>query len=184
MAKYIQTRAGEGKQKVGSFVSVSCLLDSGGDFPSFFSFFFPFLFPPLFFQQVSTIHREMTAPGMTQCPAPLTPDSRVAGIFADRLEVDCPNGSTCVYLANFTTLLCCPPGNGNCPRIETIPCDLAPQDARDRQLAVKLKTVAMQHVLPRCGNNCCPFGYTCTQLNGISVCEQDADQTIPPELAA
>lgn len=145
---------------------------------------FPFL---SFFFFIFTLPTEsaMASPGMSPCPAPLVTDPRVNGT-AERIDVECLTGSTCVFLAGFTTVLCCPQGGRLCTTIEPITCDLSAQDVANKNVAVQLKTVALQHVLPRCDDpigRCCPFGYTCAKREAGSACIQNAQQTARPLLA-
>ncbi|KAK4188380.1 hypothetical protein QBC35DRAFT_207047 [Podospora australis] len=90
----------------------------------------------------------------------------------------CPNGQNCIVLAGNTTVLCCPnnPSNANCKKIQTIPCDISQQDASKNQDAV-VKTTALDGTLPKCGDNCCPFGYSCSN----DLCVRDGDQSKPPQ---
>ncbi|KAI9650162.1 hypothetical protein NHQ30_000175 [Ciborinia camelliae] len=82
----------------------------------------------------------------------------------------CPSTSTCISLAQNTTLLCCPNG-GDCSTIQPITCDITQQNATAHP-ANTLKTTALTVTLETCGLNCCPFGYTCKNGN----CQINANQ--------
>ncbi|KAL2017727.1 hypothetical protein VTK56DRAFT_1752 [Thermocarpiscus australiensis] len=87
----------------------------------------------------------------------------------------CPSGQTCIALAGNTTLLCCPDG-ANCERIAPLPCDISLQDGEKNPDAV-VKTTALGGTLGRCGDQCCPFGYSCA---GGSQCIMDRNQNAVP----
>ncbi|KAL2133807.1 hypothetical protein VTI74DRAFT_1664 [Chaetomium olivicolor] len=86
----------------------------------------------------------------------------------------CPPGQRCIALAGNTTLLCCPSG-GDCQRIEPLPCDLSLQDGEKNPDAV-IKTTALGGTLARCGDSCCPFGYSCRN----NACIMDENQNVVP----
>jgi len=86
----------------------------------------------------------------------------------------CPTEQTCMALAGNTTLLCCPKGS-DCAKIKTIGCDVSLQDAVRQPLSL-VKTTALTSTLPRCGDRCCPFGYSCQE----GECVKDRDQNTPP----
>lgn len=81
----------------------------------------------------------------------------------------CPAGNDCISLASSTASICCPVGQ-NCQQIATILCDVALQDA-NKNPNQPIHTTNTGGTLPTCGNQCCPFGYTCGTLNGQPVCE-------------
>ncbi|KAI1347481.1 hypothetical protein F5Y01DRAFT_318675 [Xylaria sp. FL0043] len=87
----------------------------------------------------------------------------------------CPTLSTCHVLAGNTTLLCCP-GGSDCSTIQPIVCNISLQDPAANPEAV-VKTTALSATLPTCGEQCCPFGYSC---NGNGNCVEDEDQSQKP----
>jgi len=78
-------------------------------------------------------------------------------------------------LAGNTTAVCCPAG-ARCVQIEPIDCNMELQDA-SRKPDAKIHTTALTSVLGKCGDACCPFGYTC---NEQLKCAMDVDQSQPP----
>ncbi|KAK4464193.1 hypothetical protein QBC42DRAFT_321423 [Cladorrhinum samala] len=87
----------------------------------------------------------------------------------------CPRGQKCLVLAGKTTVLCCPAGS-SCRKIEPLPsCDLSLQDG-EKNPDVVVKTTALKGTLPRCGDKCCPFGYSCQN----NECIMNADQNVAP----
>ncbi|ERS95579.1 hypothetical protein HMPREF1624_08095 [Sporothrix schenckii ATCC 58251] len=87
----------------------------------------------------------------------------------------CPANSVCNVLAGNTTLLCCPTGQ-NCTVINPITCDLSQQDPETHPEA-PIKTSALNGVMTKCGDSCCPFGYNC---NGNGLCVMQANQNAAP----
>lgn len=87
----------------------------------------------------------------------------------------CPVGQTCIALAAETTVLCCPAGS-ECSIIKSITCDIQQQNATARPDNL-LKTIALDSSLPKCGTECCPFGYTC---NSAGNCALNTDQSVAP----
>ncbi|KAJ5915806.1 hypothetical protein N7454_010947 [Penicillium verhagenii] len=75
----------------------------------------------------------------------------------------CPSTSTCLVLDNDTTALCCPSGS-SCDYISPITCDIQEQNATAYPKA-SVKTTLLGDSLPTCGDECCPFGYTCENDN-------------------
>lgn len=88
----------------------------------------------------------------------------------------CPEGTKCLSLAGDTTVLCCPEGS-SCEKIETVPCNLDEMDPEEFPDA-PIKTTVFDVALEKCGDKCCPFGYTC---NGSGQCQKDRDQSQPPK---
>lgn len=86
----------------------------------------------------------------------------------------CPEGSTCLYLAGGSTVLCCPANV--CQRIKPITCNIEAQNP-ERFPGAPIKTTALRAALPRCRGNCCPFGFTC---NADGQCDMDEDQSQRP----
>ncbi|KAM0332464.1 hypothetical protein ACHAQA_002745 [Verticillium albo-atrum] len=86
----------------------------------------------------------------------------------------CKTGDTCIYLAGGSTVLCCP--GPTCNRIMPIQCNVAAQNHIDFPKA-PLKTTALRGELPKCGDQCCPFGFTC---NSEGQCDMDEDQSERP----
>ncbi|KAK4165708.1 hypothetical protein QBC43DRAFT_27308 [Cladorrhinum sp. PSN259] len=86
----------------------------------------------------------------------------------------CPNNQRCLLLAGGTTVLCCPQGS-SCRKIEPLPCDITLQDGQKNPDAV-IKTTALKATLPKCGTQCCPFGYNCEN----NECVISANQNVAP----
>ncbi|TLD28366.1 hypothetical protein PspLS_03826 [Pyricularia sp. CBS 133598] len=84
----------------------------------------------------------------------------------------CPKGKVCLQLAGKTSTLCCDSLDG-CEIIAPILCDVRlQQDPRS-----SVKTTALDSELPKCGKDCCPFGYSC---NSDSECVKNSDQSKAP----
>ncbi|ORY65893.1 uncharacterized protein BCR38DRAFT_483564 [Pseudomassariella vexata] len=103
-------------------------------------------------------------PSFTRCPQTGLPDN-----FC------CKPETSCVVLAGLTTVLCCPDGQ-DCAEIAPISCDLNLQNAASNPKA-DVKTTVLSGKLPTCGDNCCPYGYTC---NDDGNCTVDQDQSKKP----
>jgi hypothetical protein len=72
----------------------------------------------------------------------------------------CAPSTTCLVLANNTTLLCCPSGN-DCSTIAPINCNIQEQNVTLHSDA-PLLTTNLTATLPSCGSQvCCPLGYSC-----------------------
>ncbi|XXG96479.1 hypothetical protein Hte_002762 [Hypoxylon texense] len=69
----------------------------------------------------------------------------------------CPVGSSCIFTAANTTLVCCPE-HQTCNLITTIPCDITLQNAI---IGGDVVTTVFDQPVPPCGDACCPFGYHC-----------------------
>lgn len=74
----------------------------------------------------------------------------------------CPKDSTCMELnsQSVQSVICCPAGS-DCAFIQTITCDVNQLNATlhpDNQMHLS-ETVGIE--LPKCGDRCCPLGYTC-----------------------
>ncbi|OHE98916.1 hypothetical protein CORC01_05812 [Colletotrichum orchidophilum] len=91
----------------------------------------------------------------------------------------CETGKNCITLAGNTTVLCCPEGS-SCEKIKTITCNINLQDPQAYPDA-PIKTKALKGKLGTCGDDCCPFGYSC---NSLTQCVLDSDQTKAPEEAS
>lgn len=91
----------------------------------------------------------------------------------------CPSGQSCVALAGNTTAICCPEGS-SCAEIETIPCDVSLEDKSQHPAAVVM-TSALTGTLETCGDQCCPFGYSC---NGDGNCDMNSDQSAKPSTSS
>lgn len=116
----------------------------------------------------SIFARACAAPGFTQCSQ--------SGLPADFC---CGPDSSCIVLAGNTTVLCCPTGS-KCATIKPISCDLQAQN-NTQSPDNSLKTTALTGTLGKCGDSCCPFGYTC---NTGGNCVMDADQSKAPSTSA
>ncbi|PYH98168.1 hypothetical protein BO71DRAFT_395464 [Aspergillus ellipticus CBS 707.79] len=77
----------------------------------------------------------------------------------------CPSTSNCISLDDNSSAICCPEGE-SCDYIEPITCDVQLQNATSHPKN-SVKTTRLDDSLPKCGDSCCPFGYTCT---GDSIC--------------
>ncbi|KAI9924595.1 hypothetical protein ASPWEDRAFT_112093 [Aspergillus wentii DTO 134E9] len=71
----------------------------------------------------------------------------------------CSSSSTCVSLDDSSSAICCPSGQ-DCSYIAPITCDVQLQNATLYPKNV-VKTTRLDEELPKCGDSCCPFGYTC-----------------------
>lgn len=91
----------------------------------------------------------------------------------------CPAKTKCIPLAGGTTAICCPEG-GTCQKISPLTCNVALQDP-EKFPSAGLKTTVRDGQLERCGEECCPFGYTC---NDDDECVMDEDQSEPPARAS
>ncbi|CAI0650094.1 unnamed protein product [Colletotrichum noveboracense] len=83
----------------------------------------------------------------------------------------CSSDTTCMVLASSTTALCCPK-SASCNAITTITCDITKQDVVENPGSV-IHTTKLSESLPKCGKQCCPFGYKC---RGGSACVLDEDE--------
>lgn len=73
----------------------------------------------------------------------------------------CAPSSTCLVLANNTTLLCCPSGD-DCSTIAPINCNIQQQNITLHSDAPIL-TTNLTATLSSCGSEgCCPLGYSCS----------------------
>ncbi|KAJ9308864.1 hypothetical protein DTO217A2_1540 [Paecilomyces variotii] len=82
----------------------------------------------------------------------------------------CPSSSTCISLDNASSAICCPEGS-DCSFIQPITCDIQLQNVTAHPTN-SLKTTKLDDSLPKCGDSCCPFGYTCQNDN---TCALDKD---------
>ncbi|KAJ5959939.1 uncharacterized protein N7479_007089 [Penicillium vulpinum] len=71
----------------------------------------------------------------------------------------CPSDSTCISLDQGSSSICCPAGE-DCNYISPITCDIQQQNVTLYPESV-IKTSRLDDSLPKCGDACCPFGYTC-----------------------
>ena len=71
----------------------------------------------------------------------------------------CPSDSTCISLDDATSAICCPEGS-DCQYITPIVCDIQEQNAT-LYPSNPIKTTRLGDSLPKCGEKCCPFGFTC-----------------------
>nr|XP_001392000.2 hypothetical protein ANI_1_2124064 [Aspergillus niger CBS 513.88] len=84
----------------------------------------------------------------------------------------CSSSSTCISLDDSSSAICCPSGQ-SCDYIETITCDVQLQNATAHPKN-SVKTTRLDDSLPKCGDKCCPFGYTCT---GDSLCAMNTSSS-------
>ncbi|KAJ5467463.1 hypothetical protein N7475_005215 [Penicillium sp. IBT 31633x] len=82
-------------------------------------------------------------------------------------EFCCPSDSTCISLDKASSAICCPAGQ-DCDYISPIVCDIQQQNATLFPESV-IKTTRLGDSLPKCGEACCPFGYTCQGNNTCSL---------------
>lgn len=80
----------------------------------------------------------------------------------------CSSSSTCISLDDATSAICCPSGS-NCDYISPIVCDVKAQNTTLHPKNT-IKTTRLDEHLPKCGDHCCPFGYTC---HGDNTCVMD-----------
>ncbi|KAK4863511.1 hypothetical protein LT330_002289 [Penicillium expansum] len=78
---------------------------------------------------------------------------------SDACSSSCSSGSTCISLDQGSSSICCPAGQ-DCDYISPITCDIQQQNATAYPSSV-IKTTRLGDSLPKCGDLCCPFGYTC-----------------------
>lgn len=95
-----------------------------------------------------------------------TVDSRLPG------DICCATGTSCISLDHGFSAICCPEGI-DCSAILPITCNIALQDPNQHPDAV-IQTTNLTATLPTCGDNCCPFGYTCASGN----CLLDIDTSV------
>ncbi|KAI3152090.1 hypothetical protein CBS147325_1893 [Penicillium roqueforti] len=79
----------------------------------------------------------------------------------------CPSDSTCISLDQGSSSICCPAGK-DCDYISPITCDIQLQNVTIYPESV-IKTTRLGDSLPKCGDACCPFGYTCQGDNTCSL---------------
>ncbi|CAG8898043.1 unnamed protein product [Penicillium egyptiacum] len=79
----------------------------------------------------------------------------------------CPSDSTCISLDEGSSSICCPAGQ-DCHYISPITCDIEQQNVTGYPESV-IKTTRLADSLPKCGDACCPFGYTCQGDNTCSL---------------
>ncbi|PGH17859.1 hypothetical protein AJ80_04682 [Polytolypa hystricis UAMH7299] len=82
----------------------------------------------------------------------------------------CPKSHTCISLDDSQTALCCPDGQ-NCTNILPITCNVQRQNATSDPGSL-IKTTRLDDDLPKCGDSCCPHGYSCESGGGR--CRQDS----------
>lgn len=130
--------------------------------------------------------------------ASLLPTSQAASLFSRADEVcggnadlqqcggDLPSSFCCGKDTTCTTVnstiqavICCPKGK-DCSTIQTVPCDTTQYNATlhpDNQIHfADTKDVE----LPKCGDSCCPLGYTCNAGMCISVKQMPSTTTATP----
>lgn len=84
----------------------------------------------------------------------------------------CGASTTCIALANASSVICCPAGQ-DCSFIAPITCDISQQDAVLHP-ANQIHTTNLTASLPRCSNACCPFGYYCRDGNCLIETQSEA----------
>jgi hypothetical protein len=92
-------------------------------------------------------------------------------------EFCCPKDTACKRLNSneAVSVICCPDG-ADCAFIQPITCDIEQFDAKlhpDNQIHLSTTTGIE---LPKCGEKCCPVGYSC---NG-KMCKADPDTSATP----
>lgn len=86
----------------------------------------------------------------------------------------CPRDTKCMVVAANTTALCCP--NGSCGKLEPITCNVGYQNVTAYPDA-PIHTVALEKELPKCGKQCCPFGYKCNSQTQCVLSDDESDYT-------
>lgn len=72
----------------------------------------------------------------------------------------CPKNTACKPTTpDNHTVICCPSGQ-DCSFIQPVTCDISQQDA-SKFPSNTLHTIDLNAVLQKCGNECCPSGYSC-----------------------
>ncbi|KAI1384712.1 uncharacterized protein F4822DRAFT_371302 [Hypoxylon trugodes] len=84
----------------------------------------------------------------------------------------CEAPKQCLLFAANSTVVCCP--DNDCSVIDPITCDITQQ-----VFPADILTTIQKGNLPRCGNQCCPWGFHCTESGD---CEADADQDQLPDV--
>lgn len=88
----------------------------------------------------------------------------------------CGSDTTCQSLDQSSSAICCPKGK-SCDSIGVINCNLDLMDASSN--AGPIFTTRLKDKLPTCGDKCCPFGYTCSEQGGTSICIVDKSRAGP-----
>lgn len=91
----------------------------------------------------------------------------------------CKASQSCIPLAGNTTAVCCPKDK-DCTKIKIISCDVKLQDPSNGRNS-EVMTSLLDLELSKCGEKCCPFGYTCTQGKNGLMCRMDDDQSRLPD---
>lgn len=92
-------------------------------------------------------------------------------------EFCCPKNTACKRLnsSQAISVICCPSGM-DCAFIQPVTCEVEQYDAKlhpDNQIHLSITT---ELDLPKCGDKCCPVGYTC---NG-NMCKADPEASATP----
>ncbi|KAJ5092943.1 hypothetical protein N7456_008804 [Penicillium angulare] len=72
----------------------------------------------------------------------------------------CSSSTSCLVVEDATTIICCPSGS-SCESINPITCDIQQQNSTAHPTAA-IMTTLLDESLPKCGDSCCPFGYSCS----------------------
>ena len=81
----------------------------------------------------------------------------------------CDQSTTCLPIngTSTTSVICCPAGQ-DCSTIATLTCNITLQDA-SLFPRTPVHTLNLTETLPQCGDECCPFGYSCHNGACVSV---------------
>lgn len=111
-----------------------------------------------------------------ECPSSSNPVS-CAAVDSDLPSNFCCGADTvCQSIDQSSSAICCPAGK-SCDSISIINCDLNLMDASQNPGPVF--TTRLNDKLPTCGDQCCPFGYTCATQGGTSICILDKSKAGP-----
>ncbi|KAJ5130243.1 uncharacterized protein N7515_006282 [Penicillium bovifimosum] len=112
------------------------------------------------FDSIGLLPRSDTCPSTyTRCSSTKLPN-----------DFCCPSGSTCISLDEASSAICCPAGEV-CDYITPITCDIQRQNATLYPESA-IKTLRLSDSLPKCGDACCPFGYSCQGGNTCALIEK------------
>ncbi|KAI8628613.1 hypothetical protein F5Y19DRAFT_107374 [Xylariaceae sp. FL1651] len=95
----------------------------------------------------------------------------------------CQNTTFPLVLAGRTTVVCCP-SDGSCAVIAPMSCDLRLYDPRGGGGGGSppvVETIFTDMDLSECGEDCCPWGYSCVTQDGHNVCNRMANQSLQPD---
>lgn len=80
--------------------------------------------------------------------------------------------SFCISLDNSTTSICCPWLTDNdCQTIPEVSCDMSLYDPAKNVSGI-IRTTRTNDQFRQCYNQCCPFGYTCSNKECVMIVEE------------